>query len=319
MRTSPARSTLSLAPLALVAACGTEPGQLPSDVAVEARAHPLAHAQWSDPVWLGPVVNSPFRELNPALSPDELSLYFGSDRPGGLGGNDIYVSRRACRHCPWQPPVNLGHGINTSANDGAPSFSRDGRLLFFVSNRPGGEGSDDIYLSHRANSHDDFGWGPPVNLGPDVNTPQLETGSTYLQSAGGGAGTLYFSRGPSIPGSDIYYAAVTRNGHTRGPAVRIDEVSDPTVADLDPTLRADGREVIFWSTRAGGVGGADLWVSTRPSVHHPWSPPHNLGVPVNSPFADLTPRLSKDGRTLVFSAGQQRGGLGLQDIWMTTR
>jgi len=67
------------------------------------------------------------------------------------------------------------------------------------------------------------------------------------------------------------------------------------------------------------VGLADLWVSTRQSVNDPWSAPRDLGTPVNSEFAELSATLSQDGRTLFFTAAAGRGGLGLQDLWMSTR
>ena len=60
-------------------------------------------------------------------------------------------------------------------------------------------------------------------------------------------------------------------------------------------------------------------MSTRGSVNDAWSAPRNLDRPVNSEFAELSATLSHDGRTLFFTAAQQRGGLGLQDMWMSTR
>jgi Tol biopolymer transport system component len=268
-------------------------------------------------VHLGPVVNSPFAELKAALSPDQLSLYFGSNRPDGLGQFDIWVSRRACLDCPWGQPTNLGPPINGADNGGQPSLSKDGHLLFFASNRAGGFGSEDIWMSRRADPKDDFGWGPPVNLGPEVNSPANENGPSYVTAAEGSHAHLYFSRAPEL---NIYFAPITRHGETRGPAILVSELSHPTAGPRSPTVRRDGRELIFWSGPGrGGLGGADLWVSTRQSIHDAWSTPTNLGAPVNSPFADLEPQLSQDGRTLLFSAAQGRGGLGLQDLWMSTR
>lgn len=77
--------------------------------------------------------------------------------------------------------------------------------------------------------------------------------------------------------------------------------------------------MVFFSGRPGGLGGADLWVSTRRNVTDPWSEPVNLGAPVNTSAAELDGSLSHDGTTLVFPAGAARGGLGLQDIWISTR
>src|SRR5262249_60899211 len=71
------------------------------------------YSPWAEPINLGAVVNSPSNEVGPATSTDGLSLYFGSDRPGGFGGNDIWGSQRASLEAPWGPPMNLGQAINT--------------------------------------------------------------------------------------------------------------------------------------------------------------------------------------------------------------
>jgi len=272
---------------------------------------------WSDPVHLGPPINTPSADQSPALSPDGLSLYFASDRPGTLGGIDLWVSRRASHHSPWGTPVNLGAGINSPDIESGPNLSPDGHLLFFQSNRPGGQGSNDIYVSHRGDRHDDFGWETPVNLGPDVNTAAAEVAPWYQQRDAEGP-TLYFDRGPSNVFADIYKAPMTRDGHPRGPATLVAELSTPDFNDGRMTVRANGREIIFFSDRPGGLGVTDLWTSTRRTVREPWSPPVNLGAPPNSPDQDLLPFLSRDGRTLVF-ASTRPGGLGGFDIWMSSR
>jgi hypothetical protein len=304
---------LSIAPLA---ACGRDSAErvLAPDAQFSASSD-SEWSEWSEPVHLGAVVNSASREIGPGLSPDGLSLYFGSDRPGGFGAIDMWVSRRACRDCPWEAPMNLGPNFNSPGGDGAPGFSPDGHLLFFSSARGGGHGREDIWVSHRTNTNDDFGWGPPVNLGPVVNSADDEGGPMYLPGRGeGGHHTLYFVRL-----GDIYEVAVTRGGETLGPAVPVAELNYPAAIDNDPTVRADGREIFFWSNRPG-FGGADIWVATRRSPHDPWSTPQNLGPVINTPGADLTPALSRDGRTLVFSAGiNARPSLGFQDLWMSTR
>jgi len=112
-----------------------------------ASSSSIAGSEWSEPVHLDAPVNSAFRELGARLSPDELSLYFGSDRPGGLGAFDIWVSRRACLECPWEAPANLCPNINSFGGDGAPALSPDGLLLFFSGARAGGE---DIWVSRRS-------------------------------------------------------------------------------------------------------------------------------------------------------------------------
>lgn len=310
-----------LLPALLVTALACDAG--PADPPLGPEFQSFANSDWSEPVNLGPVINTDGREQGPSLSPDDLSLYFVSDRDGGQGGNDIWVSRRACRDCPWQSPANLGSPINTSAADAGPSLSIDGLLLFFHSSRAGGVGGNDIYVSRRTDPNDDFSWGPPVLLGTDVNTPTVENRPTYLQVAEDGSGNLYFNRGAqALNLADLYYAPVTRDGVTVGPAVLVAELSDPEANEAGVTIRTDGREIFFWTTRPGAPGGAAIMVSTRRSVHDPWEPPTFLPPPVNSDdgtFNATLPGLSRDGRTLLFVSEGRPGGYGGNDIWMATR
>src|SRR5438445_5004514 len=82
-------------------------------------------SDWSEPVNLGPVVNSEADDFHPAISPNGLSLYISSGRLGGLGGSDIWVSQRASLGDAWGPPQNLGPNINSTSNDIAPDISPD--------------------------------------------------------------------------------------------------------------------------------------------------------------------------------------------------
>ena len=314
--TKTSRMFAAVASLLLLLGCET-----PSDRSITGNvlADYTSHfSSWSDPANLGTTINTTFNEQGPTLSNDELSLYFGSDRPGGIGGFDIWVSQRACKECDWETPVNLGPAVNTASDETGPGLSVDGHLLFFRSTRPGGAGLGDVFLSQRANPKDNFGWASPVALGPDVNTAAAEAGAEFLQSAEDGTANLYFNRAPPGGTADLYAAAITRDGETRGPAVLIAELSDPVFTDQGPTLRSDGREIFFFSTRPGGLGGADLWTSTRRSVHDSWTPPVNVGAPLNSPAAEQQPSLSSGGLTLLF-ASSRTGGFGGTDIWTSTR
>jgi hypothetical protein len=290
-----------------------------------ATAEGPAFTAWTEPVHLGDVVNSSSRELTPELSPDGLSLYFISNRPGGFGDGffDIYVSERDCKTCPWEAPVVLGPHVNSPGDEIAPSFSPDGHLLFFASDRDNEPGDTDIWVSFRWNRRNNFGWGPPIRLGPHVNTPAHETSPALLVAKTFfGLHTLYFVRDDEAGNQDIHETAVTRFGFPLWAAMPVMGINDPVALDGDPSLRGDGLEMILYSGRAGGIGAPgtlDIWSATRPSRHHAWSIPENLGAPVNTRFADFTPSLTLDGLQLYFVSAAARGGLGLQDIWMSTR
>ena len=139
---------------------------------------------WGPAVNLGPTVNSSAGGQGaPSISADALSLYFASDRPGGYGMVDLWVTTRTTLSDPWGPPANLGRTVNSDAFEAHPSISADGLALFFE----GGSGySDDIWVTRRATLSDP--WGLPVNLGPQINTSNDE--ATPSISADGR--TLYF-------------------------------------------------------------------------------------------------------------------------------
>jgi hypothetical protein len=120
-----------------------------ADIWVARRITP--NDPWEEPVNLGPVVNSPVDDCGPCLSPDGLVLFFsdwdspeGPYRPGGLGRSDMWMTRRKSIADPWEPPVNLGHDMNTNQYDSGPGISPDGSTLYFTHGRYGALSSWDI-------------------------------------------------------------------------------------------------------------------------------------------------------------------------------
>ncbi len=150
---------------------------------------------WGPPTHLGSKVNTPYAEAGLSVSSDGLELYFSSGRgPGGMGGLDLYVSTRATTQDPWGDPENLGPGVNGPSWEQVPFLSPDGLLLFFISDRPGGYGDYDIWMTRRANH--DTAWEPAVNLGPAINSPEADLGGCLAPDGS----TLYFARGwPNSP------------------------------------------------------------------------------------------------------------------------
>jgi Tol biopolymer transport system component len=277
-----------------------------------------SNLNWSLPVNLGPGVNSASNDQGAFISKEGLSLYFVSTRPGGFGIQDIYVSRRTSVDDPWGQPQNLGGTINTSSNEASPTLSTDGHLLYFHSNRPGGFGGTDLYVSRRRDKRDDLGWQSPENLGGEINSPGNERGLTMFEDNETETSTVYFdsdrSGGPG--GVDIYASTLNADG-VFGPAVLVPELSSSS-NDLLPGIRRDGLEIFLDSDRPGTFGLRDLWVSTRASTSDPWSVPVNLGPVMNSAALDGRAVLSFKCTSLYFNSGRP-GGLGDLDIYVSTR
>jgi len=143
---------------------------------------------WGTPSNLGPVVNSSNADYMSHISADGLSLYFSSERPGGLGNRDLWVSTRATTDDEWGEPVNLGSTVNSSSNERRMWISSDGLMLLLQSDRPKGSGAVDIYMTTRATTNDD--WAEPVNIGPPVNVSIISDVSPIVSSDGH---TLYFA------------------------------------------------------------------------------------------------------------------------------
>jgi TolB protein len=138
--------------------------------------------RWSEAV---PVpFNSPTRDFDPAFSADGSFVYFCSDRPGSLGGDDVY--RVAMTAEGFGAVEHLDAAINSEANEFAPMPSPDGRRLLFSSDRPGGAGGHDLYAAERRNA----GFEPAQRLPGAINTAANEFDATFL----GDAATLVFAR-----------------------------------------------------------------------------------------------------------------------------
>ncbi|HSC37629.1 MAG TPA: tetratricopeptide repeat protein, partial [Chitinophagaceae bacterium] len=134
---------------------------------------------WSVPENMGSKINTEGWESAPSLSPDKRDLYFASNRPGGYGGSDLYVSHRL-PNGRWSEPENLGPTVNTVGDERSPFIHADNQTLFFTSNGHLGYGDDDLFLSRRESKGK---WGAAQNLGYPINTIENE-GSLYITASG---------------------------------------------------------------------------------------------------------------------------------------
>jgi hypothetical protein len=264
-------------------------------------------------------LNTPSLDGCPIQSPDGLSLYLASNRPGGRGGLDIWMATRTSTSAPWGTPTNLGEPVNSAADDFCPTPVGKGGL-FFVSREalPGACGQGDVYYTRRTGA----GWAEPERLlcapaGP--NSELDEQGPSWVDVSGTlrGEKQLYFSRSSASPAvAGEIFMSTRAKGARFGPATPVAALNDAAANDIQPNVRTDGLEVVFSSNRTGSQA-QDVWVSTRQRVGDAWSTPVNIGSGVNTAAAETRPSLSRDGSQLLF--GRAPGPEGMSDIYLAAR
>ncbi|HPB25892.1 MAG TPA: OmpA family protein [Bacteroidales bacterium] len=157
----------------------------------------LKGTAWSTPSRIGGDINTDFHESSGTISYDGKNLYFVSDRDGGFGGNDIYISVKD-KKGNWGKPQNLGAGINTPYNEEGVFIHPDGKTLYFSSQGHTTMGGYDIFKS----VFDGTKWGEPENIGYPINTPDDDV--FFSISASGVHGYYSSIKQDGLGGQDIY-------------------------------------------------------------------------------------------------------------------
>ena len=270
-------------------------------VAVALAGQKDRYGPWEGAVPVVGQVNTAALEGCPIVSPDGLSLFFASNRVGGVAGNtanDIWISRRADASAPWGQPVNMGEPVNSAASDYCPSPMRNGAFLF-VSTRPTGSngtpscGGADMYRLVRED-----GEAKAVNLGCTVNSAGAEW-SPYLLQVNGKTWLYFSSDGHGGEGGqDLFMSRLGNDGFETPVALApLNTASN----EFRPNLRPDGLEIVFDSDRPGRVGATDVYTSTRASLHSRWDEAWRITTGgVNTPAGESRASLSWDGETLYF-------------------
>ena len=126
--------------------------------------------KWTPAKMLPAPISTVAWESQPSIAADSKTLFFSSDRKGGIGGKDIWFATRN-EDGTWATPKNLGKNINSNKDEQAPFVHPDGQTLYFLSSGHPGMGADDIFISRK---QPDGTWGQPVNLGYPVNSQKTE-------------------------------------------------------------------------------------------------------------------------------------------------
>jgi hypothetical protein len=253
-------------------------------------------------------VNSPAADFGPIISADGNRLFFTSDRPGGLGGQDFWVSERIRGQ--WTEARNIGAPVNTAEDEGPDSFSIFEDALYFTAcNRADGYGACDLYMTRETRT----GWSRPTNLGPKINSKYNEANASVSSN---GEILIFASDRPGGSGDyDLWMARRKTSGLGRkrfckpenlGPGVNTPEWEGVGF------LHSDNQTLYFSSTGRGGSGKADIFCSRLKDEE--WAEARNIGAIINTPRDDIYFTLPGSGELAYFSSNM-RGGLGEEDIY----
>lgn len=221
----------------------------------------LKDGNWSLPVDIGPPINTEGDEGAMTVSPDGQILFFsGCNNMTGYGSCDLYMSRLMGDS--WSEPVNLGPYVNTSSWESQPSFSSDGRTLYFVSNRPGGFGGSDIWVTRLLENGQ---WSLPENAGETINTKEAERGPFIHPDAT----TLYFSSKGHIGmgQGDIFYSILEKGEWSK--PVNLGYPLNTADDEVTMIVDSEGRFGYYSSAREKGNGLQDIYKFEMPANVQP--------------------------------------------------
>lgn len=272
------------------------------------------------PINVGPGINTENGEYFPAISADGKQFMFTRAIPrkdiAGAFNEDFYMSYKEKNV--WQTAFPLTD-INSYGNEGAPTLSADGNIMFFASCSDefgdyGGQdrkgfGSCDIFYSVKVNGR----WSKPRNGGNLINSKNWETQPSFSSDGK----TLYFikgytGRGPAAKDVDIYMSEIGEDGKFKQP-VKLNENVNSAGEEESVFIHADNMTLYFASNGLPGLGGTDLFMSKR-QPNGDWGPAVNLGYPINSAKNENSLLVDPAGN-LAYFASEREGGYGDLDIY----
>ena len=292
------------------------------DFALDAIANPSS----IEPVNMGKAVNTDRPEYFPSITADDSTFLFtrrviDENAPWGNEQEDIYVSTKLSGH--WSNGELISDNINSFYNEGAPTFSADGKYVIFVGCETGnkgdyeyggnrkGYGSCDLFASEKIGDN----WSIPFNLGPPINSKHWETQPSFSSDGK----TLYFIRGLTFDremrnpkNQDIYFSELTDNQGWTKPK-KLNQNINTSAREESVQIHPDGQTLYFSSNGHTGLGGLDIFMS-KLDDNGQWGKAINLGYPINSFVDENSILVSSDGE-LAYFASNREGGFGSLDLY----
>ncbi|MBS1637765.1 MAG: PD40 domain-containing protein [Bacteroidetes bacterium] len=263
---------------------------------------------------VGNVINTAAPEYVPLITPDESVMYFTSRREGSTGGlkdysgnyyEDVYVSTK--ENGKWTSPKNVGPPINTNTHDACVALSFDGQNMI-IFREADDHITGDLYICHSGAN----GWSNPVKLGPEINTPFIETSACFSNDTS----VIYFSSNKpgGYGGRDLYRIKKLPNGkwslpYNLGPTINTSRDDD------SPFLHPDGVTLYFSSKGHNSMGEFDVFKAVLDPEKNTFSTPENLGYPINTVNNDIFFVLNAAGTHGYYSSVKE-DTYGSSDIYM---
>ena len=262
---------------------------------------------------LGDGVNSRGAEFRPIISADNQTLYFTRNRGEEAGNEDIYYAARSRKD--WQKADNMGPPVSTPSHEMMLGISADNNIITLMGNYPGSFGRGDIFYAEKGKEC----W-MEINHYPEpINTEHFDSdamlpadGRTimFVSDRPGNVGAFkpkeILFHGGYAGNTDIY--VYVENDGGEGKLINLGDVINTPFAEYSPYLHPDGKTLYFSSEGHYGLGGLDVFVSTRKdkSSWTEWSEPLNLGKEVNSPYNDWGFQIATDGVLAYYATAEKK-------------